>query len=81
MSVQYCENGSASRGNILRSRKKSKEHDYVGEFMPLNCSKSVRRLCEDIANVKHLSTFLPLRWVRPPEVGMAERLCLIIPAK
>jgi hypothetical protein len=62
MSVQYCENSSASRGNIFRSRKKSKEHDYISEFMLTNCPKSVRSFCEGIADVRHLSTFLPLRW-------------------
>jgi len=34
-----------------------------------------------LPNVRHLSTFLPRRWVMPPKVGMAERLCLIIQAK
>jgi hypothetical protein len=50
-----------SRGNILRSRKQSKEHDYISEFIPINCPKSVRSFCEDIADVRH-PMFLSLRW-------------------
>jgi hypothetical protein len=61
-SVQYCENSSTSRSDIFCSRKKSKEHDYISELMLTNCPKSVRSFCEDIADVRHLSTFLPLRW-------------------
>ena len=61
-SVQYCENSSASRGNVFRGRKQSKEHDYISEFTLTNRPKSVCRFCEDIANVRHLFMVLPLRW-------------------
>lgn len=60
--AQYYKNSLASRDNIFRSRKKSKEHDYISEFMLTNCPKSVRSFYEDIADVRHLSTFLPLKW-------------------
>ena len=56
-SVQYCENSSASRGNVFRGRKQSKEHDYISEFTLTNRPKSVCRFCEDIANVRHLFIF------------------------
>jgi len=42
--------------------KKSQEQDYICELMLANCLKSVGSVCEDIADVRHLSTFLPLAW-------------------